>query len=156
MGGVGRVIAGFTGTQDGMTEVQAKALFHELIHVLAGSFPAKYENNEFHTGDCTGADEEAFDLVQAYALARNILHPPDNPAKRAFCKDASVTLPEKPYMERNHDIVDASVILLAAPGGFQEQLRSGTWATIRYALKRGVPVTVIWPGGQITRNYKKA
>jgi len=41
--------------------------------------------------------------------------------------------PAKPYLERNHDIVDATDYLIFAPKTRHEQLRSGTWATYRYA-----------------------
>jgi hypothetical protein len=27
----------------------------------------------------------------------------------------------------------------------------GTWATVRYARKAGLPIAIIWPDGEITR-----
>lgn len=47
----------------------------------------------------------------------------------------------------NRDIVAETDELIATPKGFQEERRSGTWATVRYALKARKPVTVIWPDG---------
>jgi hypothetical protein len=47
-------------------------------------------------------------------------------------------------LERNRDIVDATVALLAGPDGNRERQRSGTWATVRYA--RGIgnrPVAIL-------------
>jgi predicted Rossmann fold nucleotide-binding protein DprA/Smf involved in DNA uptake len=53
-----------------------------------------------------------------------------------------------PYLERNHAIVNESDFLIAAPDG-PETLRSGTWATVRYARKVGKRVLVIMPNGEI-------
>jgi len=38
-------------------------------------------------------------------------------------------------------------LVLACPAQKREQLRSGTWATIRYARKTGVKMFVIFPDG---------
>jgi predicted Rossmann fold nucleotide-binding protein DprA/Smf involved in DNA uptake len=43
-------------------------------------------------------------------------------------------------LERNHLIVAACDVLNAAPLQDEEILRSGTWATIRYARKAGKTV----------------
>ena len=56
-------------------------------------------------------------------------------------------LDPRPYLARNRDIVDASDLMLACPAEQQEVLRSGTWATIRYALKRDKHLIVIHPNG---------
>jgi hypothetical protein len=125
---------GFTGTQRGMTEIQA-----ETISNYFG------DGVEFHHGDCTGADEQAHRLAKA-AGCLIIIHPPINPNKRAFCIADNI-LPQKDYLDRNHDIVDATELLLATPGEQEEQLRSGTWATIRYARKWKKPTIIIYPNG---------
>jgi hypothetical protein len=39
--------------------------------------------------------------------------------------------------------------VIAAPMSSAEILRSGTWATIRYARKAGKPVLIIWPNGEL-------
>lgn len=44
------------------------------------------------------------------------------------------------YMKRNDALVKAADILVAFPETSTEQLRSGTWATIRRARTSGVPV----------------
>lgn len=130
---------GFTGTQRGMTANQLSVVrFH--LDRLDGQWA--------HHGDCIGADAEFHALARRkfYLVHR---HPPDNLSKRAFCdfdKDAK----EKPYLKRNHDIVDASGILIAAPGEFEEYLRSGTWATIRYARKTNTPVIIAYPDGSMS------
>jgi len=38
--------------------------------------------------------------------------------------------------------------VLACPYGYEEEMiGSGTWATIRYALKIHKPLAIIWPNG---------
>jgi hypothetical protein len=99
-------------------------------------------------GDCVMADEFAHAMVREFTDAKITIHPPTNDSKRAFCMGDHEWLP-KPYLARNKDVVDATETLLAMPHG-EEELRSGTWSTIRYAHKRGKPVIIFWPDGQIT------
>jgi hypothetical protein len=137
---------GFTGTQAGMTYPQ-RGKFYSLLESL--------NCKEFHHGDCIGADSTAHNLVVQYftiKLKQNeftgkiIIHPPIISNKRAFC-NAKTILPKRGYLDRNHDIVDSCDILLATPKEVEEQLRSGTWATIRYARKVGKRIIIIFPDG---------
>ncbi len=134
---------GFTGTQKGMTKPQA----HELIEYLL-ELNAMNDLREFHHGDCIGADSHFHTIMvkflkhEAYDLI--YIHPPENESKRAWCYSKHILIP-KPYIERNHDIVDAVDILIAAPKERYEVLRSGTWATVRYARKVGKTVRIIDP-----------
>lgn len=134
---------GFTGTREGMTKEQKRTLKELLIKLHK-------EPIWFRHGDCTGGDEEghniAFDL--GYSI---IIHPPDKNDHRAFCQNAFSVLPPRPYLERDQRIVDASHILLAAPLTFEEQKRSGTWATIRMALKAECPIRIIFPDGSFIK-----
>ena len=130
------MIVGFTGTQDGMTRLQ-KAMF---VGVLARLCP-----REFHHGDCDGADQEAHELVREHAHnCLIVIHPSDNDSKRAFCHGDSMREP-KPYLDRNRAIVFACDELVAAPKTRTEELRSGTWATVRAARRSGKPVHMVWP-----------
>lgn len=128
---------GFTGTREGMTHQQARAVSAFLE--VGGA-------TEFHHGDCVGADADAHALA-LLAGVPVVLHPPTEPKARAFCKDAVMVWPEAPYITRNHQIVDVCDVLIAAPAQAQEVLRSGTWATVRYARKQGVRVVVVPPQG---------
>jgi len=134
-----RVVMAFTGTQNGLAEEQYAAL--KRIMTRFRDVGIKW----FRNGDCVGADEEA-----AYAWADMggciHLHPGDNPRKRAGVA-AQCAEPPAPNLARNRTMVDGSHALIACPGGFSEELRSGTWATIRYARKHRRPVTIIWPNG---------
>lgn len=129
---------GFTGTQRGMTEAQWCALWPLLLCRAPG---------EFHEGDCIGADEQAAGMAREAGF-RVVGHPPVVQAKRAFFP-VDEWRPAALYLERNHNIVDACEVLLATPGEFVEQLRSGTWATIRYARRVGRPTLVIFPDGRL-------
>lgn len=46
------------------------------------------------------------------------------------------------YMKRNDRLVDHADVLLAFPRNRNEYLRSGTWATVRRARKRGIEVRI--------------
>ncbi len=136
---------GFTGTASGMTDAQ-KARVKILLQ--------KYNIGEceFHHGDCVGADAEANEI--AYGIGMPVvLHPPDNPTLRAFCTDAVKLMhEEKKYLVRNHDIVDDTHLLIGTPFFYNEILRSGTWATIRYGKKKdNYAVYVVWPDGHHTK-----
>ena len=105
-----------------------------------------YRPEEFHHGDCFGADAQA----HRYALlcdptVKIVIHPPVDPRKRAYCSGA-LLLEEKPYLVRNKEIVGMSDVILAAPKDLEE-LRSGTWSTIRYAAKKLKPVLIVYPDG---------
>jgi hypothetical protein len=128
---------GFTGTQQGMTAKQRESLANLLRHY--------YDTNgarEFHHGDCIGADAEAHEVAVAIGY-RIVIHPPTNPYKRAF-KSGTVR-PAKTYLDRNHDIVDESDVMVATPKSTVEELRSGTWATIRYTRKSGKHLHILAP-----------
>ena len=137
-------IIGFTGTKLGMTEPQAQA-FQDVLDELRRDCTL-----ELHHGDCIGADEDANDIVIKLGNAQVIVHPPDNPKTRAYCAGSITILPERAYLDRNHDIVNACSILIACPKeDHEETLRSGTWATIRYAKKQNRDLILIWSDGKI-------
>jgi len=132
---------GFTGTQQGLTHKQSKALDEVLL--------AGYPITEFHHGDCIGADKEACDkIASAYGHENIVCHPPTNISKRAYVRSGHYR-DAKAYLDRNHDIVDETGILIGCPKESQEVLRSGTWATIRYAMKTGKLVIIVYPDGSL-------
>lgn len=135
------MIISFTGTQQGMTDKQ-KETFGRVLYVKMCT-----ENVEFHHGDCIGADKDAHDIVIGFN-GKVIVHPPNNDSKRAFCKEASGTKMPKPYLTRNNDMATMCELLIATPKEYTEQLRSGTWATIRYARKYNKQIVIIWPNGR--------
>jgi hypothetical protein len=128
-------IVGFTGARGGMTEYQ-------LTEVQ--NFFARVRPTEFHHGDCTGADAQAHRIARLMTPCKIVVHPPLDVAKRAYC-EGDIILPPGEYLRRNHDIVDACQLLIATPRTMYNVLRSGTWATIRYAKKIGRPVEIFYP-----------
>lgn len=135
---------GFTGTQKGMKATQAGKVYLLLNKFNMGDLLNKAE---FHHGDCFGADAQAHNIAKTFNMYI-IIHPPINSTKRAFCK-GDLILPEKEYLDRNKDIVKSCELLLATPNEFEEQLRSGTWSTIRFARKRKKQIIIVFPDGSV-------
>lgn len=125
---------GFTGTQEGMTLKQAR----ELWICLSRTSP-----NEFHHGDCVGADEVAHYIAKSLGI-RCVGHPPTNSKKRAFT-DCDEWREPLPYLDRNREIVDETEETVACPKSEIEELRSGTWSTVRYAIRQGKLLGIIVP-----------
>lgn len=125
---------GFTGTRSGMSDSQ-KSDLREVFKSYRGDFIC------FHHGDCIGSDAQAHDIALEYK-ATIIIHPPLDGTYRAFCIGEEVRAAED-YLKRNHSIVNETELLVAAPKTIQEELRSGTWATIRYAIKCGKDVRLL-------------
>jgi hypothetical protein len=133
-----KIKIGFTGTQVGMNNQQKKYLalfFDRLIK--------EYEVESAHHGDCIGADSQ-FHSFAVYYKIKTVIHPPINISKRAFCKGDEI-LPSDEYLERNRNIVGVSNIMIATPKEDAEVLRSGTWATIRYAKNKNKKLLIIYP-----------
>ena len=131
---------GFTGTQIGMTGSQYVA-FMDLIALL--------KPTEFHHGDCIGADSSAAKLVLSwFPECAVVCHPPKYATKRAFV-GGTILCPAKSYMDRNRDIVDACDVLVACPRSDSEELRSGTWSTVRYARRVGKTIRFVFPDGRV-------
>src|SRR5215475_6450499 len=117
-----------------MTERQKTAL-RDLLAAHTGVI--------LHHGDAVGADAEAHDI--AFELDCSIvIHPPDNVTQRAF-KIAALTRAPRPYLDRNKVIVRETSFLIAAPAMEVEQLRSGTWSSVRYARRPGRPAHLLAP-----------
>jgi len=135
---------GFTGTKIGMTDKQ-QVTVERMLHWLN----MMSADNEFHHGACIGSDYLAGIAAHDRGF-KVVLHPPINKSCMAACY-ADETRPARPYLVRNHDIVDETDILIATPKGFDEELRSGTWATIRYARKLNRQIFIIWPDGNPER-----
>lgn len=139
---------GFTGTQTGMTGPQQTRAYRLLLALKA---------TVLHHGDCIGADDQMDRIGRELGLTIYI-HPPTNPSKRAWCNTLPIgetwtEFPAQPYLTRNKAIVDSVRTLIAAPKSMTEELRSGTWSTVRYARKPGWTVLVVWPDGSQTVDW---
>ena len=138
---------GFTGSRHEPTRPQRMWL---LDYVLENS------PKEFHHGCCIGSDEfshrvakNCFDM----GLEQIILHPPIDTSREMGYTDWDyancVWYPRKEFLPRNRDIVNAVDRLIALPNGPEKMRGSGTWYTIRYALKQRKPVIICDPLGQV-------
>jgi hypothetical protein len=128
-------IVGFTGSSEIITPAQLDAL------------PALLDGlTEFHHGSCWEADVKAARLVRSlFSFGVTIVSHPGPIGDESGVDD--IILPSLPYLDRNRVIVDSSGELIACPRGTVEVLRSGTWATIRYARQLKRKITIIFRDG---------
>lgn len=135
---------GFSGTQEGMKYKQLlkiENIMRNLAYMNQGDILVA------HHGDCIGADEDFHKVARGENFGIKG-HPPLKQSKRAMCH-FDEEAPKKDYIERNHDIVDESEIMIFTPKEFNETLRSGTWATVRYAKKQDKPGMIVFPDGEV-------
>jgi hypothetical protein len=126
---------GFTGNRIGLNLEQI-----EQIKLILDN----YSDIIILHGDCVGSDTDFHKLCTTYKkthLDKKIMihiYPPDNSSLRAF-NQGDLLMDEKPYLERNLNIIKNSSILIACPiDKHHEIIRSGTWSTIRQAKKQNV------------------
>ena len=111
---------GFTGSRYGMSKAQREQFAWLMLRL---------KTNTFHHGAAVGADTQAAAFVRKNPGIEIVAHPAsDDPLKR------------------NREIVAACDVLIAAPLTDKEELRSGTWATVRYARAAGKPVVMLSRG----------
>lgn len=137
------MIVSFTGTRKGMNYKQHVA-FRRLIRRL--------KPTRFVHGNCIGADADAHRIVggECPNTPRSIWPSTLADTQARTTREQRDTWHKaKPPLERNHDIVDEGEVLIVVPAGFREVIRSGTWAAVRYARKRGTRIIIIWPDGSV-------
>lgn len=144
------MIVGFTGTQQGLTAAQARAVYALLLELRP---------KQIHHGDCVGADADLDGMARHLECRPMIvIHPPTDDQKRAFCSMRTGSpcendvLEPLPYLVRNRAIVDAADVVIACPKSAAEELRSGTWATVRYARSTGKTLHIVHPTGNVLRD----
>lgn len=136
---------GFTGTSRGMRLKQARR-----IEDVIKSMGLRHLGPQVtaHVGDCVGADAEFYGMARRHAW-RIIGHVPINPNHRAFL-DYTEEMPKLPYLDRNRKIVESCQLLIGAPYEMEEQMRGGTWWTLRHARHRGRAHVIVYPDGSIS------
>jgi len=138
---VSRRHIGVTGSRGGGTPRQLEAL---RVILLRGRQALGY--GILHHGDCIGIDAEADALAKELGYL-TICHPPEDPRARAHTTDHMAVMDPAPYLERNKQIVEVAEVLLAFPADSKEVLRSGTWATIRWARRVQKTCMIVPPSG---------
>lgn len=135
----------FTGSRQGPTEPQRRA----FTAWLATAQPGRMLN-----GLAIGCDEWA--LLAAKDHGWELEGYPCNIGSQVSTVAVHMVVSHGKYhqsmppLDRNRLMVGMADRLLAMPAGMEEELRSGTWATIRYARKGQKPITVFWPDGSVT------
>lgn len=146
-------IVGFTGTSEGMTNAQVLQ-----IHAWLGDFQtagAKWARD----GMCIGSDEQFHTQAVRFGFQKTIGHPGVTKDGRVYKRTPLTNYDEiraeVPFLIRNRDIAGFSDLILATPRTREEELRSGTWATIRYTQRSNKPLLVVYPDGatNCTREY---
>lgn len=133
------MILGFTGTRRGLSEKQRD----QLCFVLSA---LRTRVNEFHHGGAVGADQEAMTMARQL---RYVIHwHPSTLNDLTYDRDYAddVWHDTWPPLVRNRHIVEACDMLVAAPLVDKEELRSGTWATVRYARQAVKPYVMLSRG----------
>jgi hypothetical protein len=130
--------AGFTGSRLGMTDQQCITFFN-----LLGELGVR----ELHHGNCVGADCFAHDFAVTLGC-RTVIHPPVD-TELAALKEGDERREPTTYLARDRNIVRETQLLIATPNKDYETPRSGTWYTVRYAIKQCKPVHLIKPNGGI-------
>jgi hypothetical protein len=143
---------GFTGTRQGMTPAQQIA--------LADIF-TRYQPNVLLHGGAIGADGQAHNIAHEYqyndAPPYFGVYPADMESSERWRRvlahtdgrKAGFVYPVLDPLVRNRIIARRCHRLIACPAEPDEQLRSGTWATVRYARGAGKPITIIAPDGSV-------
>jgi hypothetical protein len=128
---------GITGTRKGANEAQ-------LYRVMGFLSLFRY-NPEMvlHHGDCVGVDAQVAAIAKGFGF-KIVGHPPDKDEFRAYFPSDETRQPF-PYLIRNRHIIDECQTLIAVPKETVEQLRSGTWATIRFARSVEKPIKMVMP-----------
>ena len=135
----GKIHLGFTGTRNSLPDDRNESLFRALRKAYSKGFRV------LHHGDAIGSDALAHKLARKIGF-EIVVHPSADSKHRAYVKaKKNVTiLAPRPSLKRNMDIVNESAMLIARPiDPDKEELRSGTWHTIRCARKKGIKIKMV-------------
>ena len=133
---------GFSGTRNGGMSFEQ---ISTIIRILDSCGNYIIVNH----GDCQGMDAEFHQLCIEYRNQhpdKKIvirIFPPTIQTMRAHC-DGDIMMSAQPYITRNKTILQYSSMLIACPKNkVQEELRSGTWSTIRQAKKLKIKTIIL-------------
>lgn len=152
---------GVTATREGLTKAQKDALTSVLSmgNMMRDQLGRPLEL-WLHHGRCLGGDEQAWHIARLLGY-KTAAHPSVDAERFGWRGDTvdDVVHEALPPLERNRRIVHETRALIALPRGMQEELRSGTWATYRYARGEGHALFLIRPDGSVdhrpSKNYQR-
>jgi hypothetical protein len=107
----------------------------------------------FHHGMCVGADDEAAEDAAElgyWTIAWPGAERPDLRHTRVSNDYRGVL----PNLERNKIIAQTVEVMTFTPKQETEVLRSGTWATVRYARAAGTTAYIVQPSGRIDKEWQ--
>lgn len=139
------MIVSVSGTREGASDAQLLALAETLLH-----YTGLHKTIELHHGDCLGVDQQAAEMA-AMMQHTTVSHPPTKDNMRAF-HESDVVMPAKGYLERDRDLAELCDVLVALPLVHDVNANSGTWYTIRHAMRINKDIIVIDRDG-ITHHY---
>lgn len=129
---------GTTASRIGLTEKQQSWLEKFLDNNTA---------SVLHHGDCVGGDDTVATLFAKHG-SYIIAHPGSSAQSlKACCRANDFILPPRDNLVRDRVIVNSIQVLLGFPATNFYVETSGTWYTIRYAMKQKVDLRVIGPDG---------
>lgn len=120
---------GFTGTREGMNDAQLA----QLDRVLRWLGPSRHAPPTFHYGTHGTVALHADAAAARLAVAQGYRLQPWHAVRGT-------------ELRRDRAQVAAIEVLIAAPATDVEQPRSGTWATVRYARARKLPIILLTRG----------
>jgi hypothetical protein len=127
---------GVTGTREGANDRQLEAIITFMESLGSG--------HELHHGDCSGVDVEVAQVAKELGW-RIVCHPPKTTETQGYFGGDEIRQPLG-YLQRDRNIVDETEMLIVVPLQNQWQSRGGTWYTHDYAVKKGKPVNIFYPG----------
>jgi hypothetical protein len=138
----------FTGTRSGMTLEQELAV--EILVRRAHQLGFEIARH----GVCRGSDEDFDSIVKRVGgfLRDGFPACGVRDYDKADIPDLDrLRLADFP-LRRNGTFIDRSGLLIACPKSSLEEFRgSGTWAAIRHARKRGIPIYIVYPNGVVAQ-----
>lgn len=133
------------------TGITATQQYPPDCRVIEQTLPL-FSCDEWYSGGAFGGDTAAIRFIAEYLpWDKNILVQPNAKFNKECLDLASEIIvldklalnnPADAYRQRNMRIVTEVDRLLAFPKSSKEELRSGTWMTIRMAVKQNVPVHI--------------
>lgn len=143
------MVVGFTGTQAGMTW-QQKHEVQQRIHIW--KHHDRRDVRAIH-GDCVGADADFDEICAKEGVPRECR--PSNIKEKRANTGAREIAPPWPPLDRNKFIVFDATCMIACPKTMEEEMRSGTWMTIRFCRRMKRALLLVWPDGTVTTENGK-
>ncbi|MBK9497244.1 MAG: hypothetical protein IPO08_22550 [Xanthomonadales bacterium] len=143
---MGDQIVAFSGIRQGGTAGQ-----RDLLRIWLSTVGPRL----LHNGAAVGADDVCLELAVQLGIPFELW--PSTVVSQSvitrWAPHAAVVHPKAEPLVRNRFMVDRADRLIACTLSLEPVQRSGTWSTVRYALKMRVPVLMITADGQV-RHYE--